>query len=574
MQIDRAAIFRFGKLADKTVDFAPGINIVYGKNEAGKTTLHAFLTAMLFGLEKGRGRAKGTEGYLRYEPWHAPSYYSGALQFSVGGRPFYLERNFYHKEPRARLCNLADGEELSVAYGDLGMLLGGVTREAYENTCDIPQCRAVTGAELTVLLAEYLSDMSDGGNAGIRVTRAVEKLEQQKRSLQSQIKSEEEKREQQLQRLTVERRMLEEDCGRLRGQIEEAAADMRAYAVGNPQARDVQRPENARNAGNAGKAESAGNAWSAENAWSAGNARNAENAGDASDKGRRTAGNGFPVKSFLIGLAAAVGLAGNAWWYHRAGYAPGLFAAAEGVLAILLGIGVAGILRHRSAVQARAGEDKKEPAEAPESAAEEDAVRIRLAESEKQSRRLLAGLEETLAEKETRRCNLAEQLEACSGAGTRERELQLELDAVEMAKNEIIRLSREYGDERRDEINSAVSRYVSAITEGKYDLAEVDETGKLRVQTEGREVLPEALSRGTLEQFYFAFRMAVGSIVTQEEPLPLLLDETFAMYDDDRLRQTLRLLAANGTQTILFTCQRREQRLLEELGIAYHMIEL
>lgn len=571
MQIDRAAIFRFGKLADRTVDFAPGINIVYGKNEAGKTTLHAFLTAMLFGLEKGRGRAKGTEGYLRYEPWHAPSYYSGALQFSVGGRPFYLERNFYHKEPRARLCNLADGEELSVAYGDLGMLLGGVTREAYENTCDIPQCRAVTGAELTGLLAEYLSDMSDGGNAGIRVTRAVEKLEQKKRSLQSQIKSEQEKREQQLQQLTVERRMLEEDCGRLRGQIEEVAADMRAYAGMHPQVRTGQRLEDDRTAENAGEVESA---ESAGNAWSAGNARNSENAGTASDRERRTAGNGFPVKSFLIGLAAAVGLAGNAWWYQRAGYAPELFAAAEGILAILLGIGVAGILRHRSAVQARAGENAKEPAEAPESVAAEDAVRIRLAEAEKQSRRLLAGLEETLAEKETRRCNLAEQLEACSGAGTRERELQLELDAVDMAKNEIIRLSREYGDERRDEINSAVSRYVSAITEGKYDLAEVDETGKLRVQTEGREVLPEALSRGTLEQFYFAFRMAVGSIVTQEEPLPLLLDETFAMYDDDRLRQTLRLLAANGTQTILFTCQRREQKLLEELGIAYHMIEL
>ena len=571
MQIDRAAIFRFGKLADRTVDFAPGINIVYGKNEAGKTTLHAFLTAMLFGLEKGRGRAKGTEGYLRYEPWHAPSYYSGALQFSVGGRPFYLERNFYHKEPRARLCNLADGEELSVAYGDLVMLLGGVTREAYENTCDIPQCRAVTGAELTGLLAEYLSDMSDGGNAGIRVTRAVEKLEQKKRSLQSQIKSEQEKREQQLQQLTVERRMLEEDCGRLRGQIEEAAADMRAYAGMHPQVRAGQRLEDDRTAENAGKVESA---ESAGNAWSAGNARNSENAGTASDRERRTAVNGFPVKSFLIGLAAAVGLAGNAWWYQRAGYAPELFAAAEGILAILFGIGVAGILRHRSAVQARAGENAKEPAEAPESVAAEDAVRIRLAEAEKQSRRLLAGLEETLAEKETRRCNLAEQLEACSGAGTRERELQLELDAVDMAKNEIIRLSREYGDERRDEINSAVSRYVSAITEGKYDLAEVDETGKLRVQTEGREVLPEALSRGTLEQFYFAFRMAVGSIVTQEEPLPLLLDETFAMYDDDRLRQTLRLLAANGTQTILFTCQRREQKLLEELGIAYHMIEL
>lgn len=78
--------------------------------------------------------------------------------------------------------------------------------------------------------------------------------------------------------------------------------------------------------------------------------------------------------------------------------------------------------------------------------------------------------------------------------------------------------------------------------------------------------MPEALSRGTLEQFYFAFRMAVGSIVTQEEPLPLLLDETFAMYDDDRLRQTLRLLAANGSQTILFTCQRREPEAVRGTG--------
>ncbi len=29
MQIDRAAIFRFGKLADRTVDFAPGGSTLY-----------------------------------------------------------------------------------------------------------------------------------------------------------------------------------------------------------------------------------------------------------------------------------------------------------------------------------------------------------------------------------------------------------------------------------------------------------------------------------------------------------------------------------------------------------------
>ncbi len=48
--------------------------------------------------------------------------------------------------------------------------------------------------------------------------------------------------------------MLEEDCGRLREQIEKAAADMRAYARMHPQVRDGQRPEDARTAENAGTA--------------------------------------------------------------------------------------------------------------------------------------------------------------------------------------------------------------------------------------------------------------------------------------------------------------------------------
>lgn len=53
MQIKEAKIFQFGKLNQRKSSFAPGINVVYGENEAGKTTLHAFLLAMLFGMEKG-----------------------------------------------------------------------------------------------------------------------------------------------------------------------------------------------------------------------------------------------------------------------------------------------------------------------------------------------------------------------------------------------------------------------------------------------------------------------------------------------------------------------------------------
>ena len=33
----------FGKFHDRTISFNDGINIIYGKNEAGKSTLHTFI---------------------------------------------------------------------------------------------------------------------------------------------------------------------------------------------------------------------------------------------------------------------------------------------------------------------------------------------------------------------------------------------------------------------------------------------------------------------------------------------------------------------------------------------------
>lgn len=43
----------FGKFHDRTISFNDGINIIYGKNEAGKSTLHTFIRGMLFGIERG-----------------------------------------------------------------------------------------------------------------------------------------------------------------------------------------------------------------------------------------------------------------------------------------------------------------------------------------------------------------------------------------------------------------------------------------------------------------------------------------------------------------------------------------
>ena len=59
----------FGKFHDRDIAFEDGINVVYGKNEAGKSTLHTFIRGMLFGIEKQRGRASKNDLYRKYETW-------------------------------------------------------------------------------------------------------------------------------------------------------------------------------------------------------------------------------------------------------------------------------------------------------------------------------------------------------------------------------------------------------------------------------------------------------------------------------------------------------------------------
>ena len=73
MELRELDIKNFGKISDTKIHFEDGINLIYGENESGKSTLHTFIKGMLFGMERGRGRAAAKDTFSKYEPWENPN---------------------------------------------------------------------------------------------------------------------------------------------------------------------------------------------------------------------------------------------------------------------------------------------------------------------------------------------------------------------------------------------------------------------------------------------------------------------------------------------------------------------
>ena len=80
MRIREIWMKNFGRFADRRITVNDGIQLFYGENEAGKSTIHTFLKGMLFGMERKRGRASATDESHLYEPWENPNYYAGVLK--------------------------------------------------------------------------------------------------------------------------------------------------------------------------------------------------------------------------------------------------------------------------------------------------------------------------------------------------------------------------------------------------------------------------------------------------------------------------------------------------------------
>ena len=546
MKITELYLKNFGKFHEKHFYIQDGVQIIYGENEFGKSTIHAFVRAMLFGLERGRGRAAGKDAFSRYEPWENPGSYAGVMRFCCGERAFRLERSFGRLERRVSLVCEDDGEELSVEHGDLDMLLGGLTAASFDSTVSIGQLQASPGQELSETLKNYAANYYETGGGEIDLNSALQTLRDRRKETERCLREAEADREGERSRLIQECRYLERDMESLRSEFEDKRRQA-AEAERTGSRRAQEKPE--------------------------------KETGAVSKEGQR--GASVPPGRLLAAGAGGVaaGALGLVWSQFLSGMT-GFSGAAPMALigGLILAVGIiflaAGV---RSYVKERREEERSDDGRAAgaentrKGEQEEEADDSRDIPQEENGNSELDRLRWEMdrirsewKEKQVRRDNLKEQADEIE-PGAEEKRLEFRKKALQLAEEKMKGAAESLGRQTSGRLNRRASEIFSELTGGRYRGVSVGEKMEITVWDGERNIRADRLSRGTLEQIYFSVRMAAAELLL-EEPMPVLLDDTFAFYDEKRLESVLKWLSSQKRQVIIFTCHKREQEILDKVS--------
>ncbi|GAU77183.1 AAA family ATPase [Fusibacter sp. 3D3] len=144
-----------------------------------------------------------------------------------------------------------------------------------------------------------------------------------------------------------------------------------------------------------------------------------------------------------------------------------------------------------------------------------------------------------------------------------------------MVLDEVVKFADEkFRRENQPDILQSVSDYMRRITNGKYQEVLISEQeGKFELQfLMDSDIYPisRAFSKGTIHQLFLAFRLAViDSLNEGPDKLPLVLDEVFINWDDQRMKATRRIIEemAKERQVILLTCHKHQLTHFEKVNI-------
>lgn len=572
-----ARMASFGAVSNRTVGpFEPGLNIVFGKNEAGKTTLASFIEGVLFGWEEARG-SRNT-----YKPEAAER--AGSLFFAD-------EKDCESELSRVRNTDGLKGDARLVADIDRDTFrtmfsLNSDELRSLRNAGDVTTHLLTAGSGTGVSPAHALSQVNDqlagytsrAASAEHSLTRLTAERERLRLELQALGDEMDE-----LKRLDAQFHQMEPQRAELTQRLSELNDQLERLAVCRSRIEKIDaeitlRAEGGRSRGGQGS-----------------QARGASKA----------PGDGAPLTLYLaFGLLFAVFLAGGVaalLYGQRASDAAfavvgaGLLVAAFAEIAIAVALifsakhkaqeqddqmreSLLELEAHRLAVLERAGI----PADA-----DLDEIDFEMARRTRERAEVVEQIEEfnELYGEMRSRLGLAAQREdfadkkiAYQAVRTRLLDATQNFMRLLLARRMLEYAIAEWEIESQPAVYRQAGRLLSIMTDGAWTRVTEASDGSLMVANEDRVTRPaQKLSLGTCQQLYLSMRIALLMAADEVgQSIPVLADDILVNFDSDRRRGAARALIelASKRQVILLTCHEEVVRVLLDVQPDARVINL
>ena len=179
MKINKIKINSYGKLKNKEINLKNNINIIYGKNESGKSTLLKFILNIFYGTSKNK-KGKDISDFEKYKPWDGEEF-SGKLSYELDNKNKYeIFREFNKKNP---IIFNEKGEDITKEF-NIDKNKGSeffyeqtqINEEMFLATSIAMQQEVKIGKDTQSTLIQRLSNLLGTGEDNISYKKAIEKI--------------------------------------------------------------------------------------------------------------------------------------------------------------------------------------------------------------------------------------------------------------------------------------------------------------------------------------------------------------------------------------------------------------
>lgn len=179
MKINKIKINSYGKLKNKEIDLKEGINLIYGKNESGKSTLLRFIVNSFYGISKNK-RGREYSDFEKYTPWIGEEF-SGKIEYELNNKSTYeVFRDFKKKNPKIFNKN---GEDISKEF-NIDKSKGNeffyeqtkIDEELFLSTVVVGQQEVKLGKQEQNILVQKIANLVGTGDDNVSYKRAIDRI--------------------------------------------------------------------------------------------------------------------------------------------------------------------------------------------------------------------------------------------------------------------------------------------------------------------------------------------------------------------------------------------------------------